>query len=73
MKKIDCLGEICPIPIIHLQNHIKKIEKGETIIIITDHSCTLTSIKDFCKNHNFTYNYEEVINGVWEVKVFKTI
>lgn len=73
IEKINCLGEICPIPIIHLQKQIHKIQNGEVIMIITDHSCTLSSIKDFCKKHTFSYQSEEVITGVWEIEVYKTL
>ena len=72
MIKIDCLGQICPVPMIQLQKHIHQIQKGEIVLIVTDHSCTLTSIRDFCKGHGFSYESEEVITGVWEVKVCKT-
>ncbi len=69
MIKIDCLGEICPIPVIKLREVIDSIKNGEEYMIVTDHSCTVPNIKDFCKAHNLDYKVEEVINGVWEIVI----
>lgn len=70
MKKIDCLGDMCPVPILSIQKELKAIKKGESIMLITDHSCTLTSLKDFCRMHQLTYECNEVMNGIWEVTIF---
>ncbi len=71
INKIDCLGEICPIPIIKIQKKLNEIKNGETYMLITDHSCTLTSVNDFCKKHILSCNATEVINGVWEIVISK--
>lgn len=69
MKTIDCLGEICPVPILKLQAVIDTIKAGEVYMIVTDHSCSCTSIRDFCKANHFHYEENEVINGVWEIVI----
>ncbi len=71
IKKIDCLGDICPIPIMKLSKNLKHIEDGEACMLITDHSCTLTSVTDFCKNHKLMLSADEVMNGVWEITINK--
>lgn len=69
MEKFDCLGEICPVPIMKMQSVINAIQNGEPYMLVTDHSCTLTSIEGFCKTHHFYWKTEEVMNGVWEITV----
>lgn len=69
MKKINCLGEICPIPVIMLQREKENIKKGVEIMIITDHSCALKSITDYVENNNLLVFVDEVIIGVWEIRV----
>lgn len=72
MKEIDCLGEICPIPIIKIKQSLKSMNTGDSIKVITDHSCTHQSILDFFKKKkNFSIECEEVINGVWEFIITK--
>ncbi len=39
MKKIDCLGDMCPVPVMKLQRETKKMKPGESVLLITDHSC----------------------------------
>lgn len=71
MKKeiitVDCLGDMCPIPILKAQDMLKKTDKGEAFILVTDHSCTVQSIKEMHFPKNITISFDEVINGVWEI------
>ena len=69
MQTLDCLGEICPVPILKLQAVLKKIEQGEEYLLVTDHSCSVPSVQDFCRKHRLTCQVEEVMNGVWEIKI----
>ena len=72
MKKVDCLGEFCPIPILKIKEELKTLPKGESFMLVTDHSCVLQSIKDhFKKSSNINVEPEEVINGVWEIIITK--
>ncbi len=71
IKVIDCLGDICPIPIMKLKKEFDKINRGEVYMLVTDHSCALTSVADFCKKQGLTYTSTEVINGVWEIVISK--
>jgi len=71
MKKIDCLGDICPVPIIKTKKELQNVKSGESIMVVTDHSCSLENLIELLKKYNVTYYYEEVINGVWEIIVTK--
>jgi len=67
MVKIDCLGDMCPVPVLRLKTVIDSIKNGEECMLVTDHSCTISNIEAFCKANNLKFDTEEVINGVWEV------
>jgi len=69
MQTIDCLGEICPVPILKLQAVLKKIKEGEDYLLVTDHSCSVPSVQDFCRKYRLTCQVEEVMNGVWEIRI----
>ncbi|WP_026894991.1 sulfurtransferase TusA family protein [Clostridiisalibacter paucivorans] len=71
MKTVDCMGDICPVPIIKTKQAIKTMNSGDKIMVISDHSCSVESIKDLFKNKNYILNIEEVINGVWEITIKK--
>lgn len=70
MKTIDCLGDMCPIPILKIRREMKKMKSGDVVKAVTDHSCVLESIVSNFKNHEITH--EEVINGVWEIFIKKS-
>lgn len=67
MKELDCLGEICPIPIIRITKALKTLEKGGSIKVVTDHSCVFQSILDHFDKRGTSVQQEEVMNGVWEI------
>jgi len=72
MKKVDCLGEFCPIPILRIKQELKILPRGESFMLVTDHSCVLQSITDHFENSpNISLQPEEVINGVWEIIITK--
>ena len=73
MIEIDCLGDMCPVPVLKLKDKLKNLENKDSIKIITDHSCVLDSIQDVMKRRKgYKVSFEEVANGIWEIEVRKT-
>lgn len=67
---IDCMGTMCPVPVVKAQIQYKKINAGDSVTIITDHSCTSQSIKDAFKTYNCEIEVEED-EGIWEIIIKK--
>jgi len=70
LKTIDCLGDMCPIPILKTKKELKNMNTGDSIKVVTDHSCVLESMLTQLKKQ--TIDYEEVMNGIWEIIVTKS-
>ena len=49
MHEIDCLGDMCPIPIMKLKQCREIKEHGGQIKLVTDHSCVVESIGSYCR------------------------
>ncbi|MDX1357432.1 MAG: sulfurtransferase TusA family protein [Clostridia bacterium] len=71
MKVIDSFGEICPIPVLRIQEELAILKPGESFMIVVDHSCVLESIKDKYKGKKIKMIIDEVMNGVWEITFTK--
>jgi len=69
--ELNCLGEMCPIPMIKAITEYNNMKPNDQLLIITDHSCTQRSLDDYFKNRKCKINTHEVINGVWEVLIIK--
>ncbi|MCE5236115.1 MAG: sulfurtransferase TusA family protein [Clostridiaceae bacterium] len=67
IKVLDCFGDICPVPILKIQNELKNSERGDEFMVVTDHSCTIESIRVQRYEKPVEIRIEEVMNGVWEV------
>lgn len=71
MRKLNCLGDMCPLPLMKLQREQKALEAGESVRIATDHSCTCEGLKKYCAQHGYHAVVEEPMNGIWEVTISK--
>jgi tRNA 2-thiouridine synthesizing protein A len=71
MKKLDCMGDFCPIPTLKTTNEVQKLKPGETLQIMVDHSCAVANIKEAIKDHICDYQVNEVANGIWEISIKK--
>jgi len=71
MKRIDCFGDICPIPLLKLHKEIDHMHSGESFLMVVDHSCVIEHIQEDLAKSDLSYSIEEVLNGVWEINVTK--
>lgn len=71
MVVINCLGEMCPIPVIKINEALKTLKAGESVKVITDHSCVAQSILDHFKRDKYSVQSDEVMNGIWEMTITK--
>lgn len=71
MVELDCLGDMCPIPIMKLKQCRALTKKGQQVRLVTDHSCVLESIADYCAKKMLHMDVEEPMNGIWEITVTK--
>lgn len=70
-KIVDCMGEMCPVPLIKAQIQFKKISPGDSVTIISDHSCTSQALKEAFKKYACEIYVEEEDNGIWEITIKK--
>ena len=70
MHKLDCLGDICPLPLMKLMQYREQLDNGESVMIVTDHSCTCESLLNYCRAQHLPTEIAEPIPGVWEIRIF---
>jgi len=71
MKKIDCFGDFCPVPLLKARNEVEKLGQGDSFMLVTDHSCVVESIHDHFDHEPIKIDVYEAINGVWEITLTK--
>ena len=67
MRRLECLGDICPLPLMKLMQCKEQLEQGESVLLITDHSCTYESILSYCQKQKIHTEVVEPIPGIWEI------
>ena len=68
---LDMLGEICPHTLYGAQDKLTKMKQGDVLIIETDFSRSVRNLLAWADKEGFTFDVEEVDNGVWQVKIIK--
>jgi TusA-related sulfurtransferase len=71
MHELMTFGEICPLPLLKAIEKYKKMEKGDVLKIVVDHSCSLKNIQEYFLKLNCSVEIDEVLNGVWEIYIKK--
>ena len=69
--RIDCLYEVCPIPLLKAIESLKKAKDGDLIIIETDHNCSITNVVNWAKKNGHNVDYVETSEGLWEIYLQK--
>lgn len=68
-KKLDCLGEVCPVPVLQIRRELPAIRAGAVIVLTSDHSCSAREIQEHCERVGLHCEEKEVVNGIWEFTV----
>lgn len=69
---INAVGDTCPVPLFKAEEKLKKIGKGDVIILDTDHSCAAVNIKNEMEKRGIKVKIKEIDNGIWQVYIKKT-
>lgn len=70
-KKIDCLGDFCPLPLLKAEQEYKKIKNGEEFTLITDLSCATSNIRSAFRDEKCIIEDEEEMPGIWKITIKK--
>lgn len=54
-RRLDCTGQLCPLPVLELARHIGDVEVGDEIVVVADDPAAATDIPAWCrmKGHEF--------------------
>lgn len=48
-RELDALGLRCPEPVMMVRMHVRKMQEGETLLVIADDPATTRDIPSFCR------------------------
>lgn len=69
--KLDCMYELCPIPLLKANKELKNMECGDILIMQTDHSCSIKNVIEWAKKEGHKFDYIEISEGEWEIYIEK--
>ena len=69
--ELDCLGEACPVPLIKTEKAMEKLEVGDMLIVLIDHSCAMKNVPEWARKQGHNVEIEEVDDGEWECVIEK--
>jgi tRNA 2-thiouridine synthesizing protein A len=66
-KELDVRGEICPYPMMKASDALKKLPKGETLEVLTDHAPALSTIPWEAAKHGYKASIQRVGSPEWRI------
>ncbi|WP_159448339.1 sulfurtransferase TusA family protein [Dethiosulfovibrio salsuginis] len=72
IRKVDCLGDFCPIPGIKARLAMNGMRPGDQVLLVSDHSCAPLNVRDVVEEMGCSVKIEEVIPGVFEMVISKS-
>ncbi|MBM3329884.1 MAG: sulfurtransferase TusA family protein [Calditrichaeota bacterium] len=70
---IDCYGLLCPLPVIKASAEIKRMARGDELLVISTDPGAAQDLKDWCQANRQVYVDAEVRGRVWEIRLRKEI
>ena len=70
-KKLDMLGEVCPVPLLAAIREMERLNSGDMLWVETDYNRTVRNIMKWCDDNGINFFVEDKDNGVWLVKIEK--
>jgi TusA-related sulfurtransferase len=70
---LDCLGEVCPVPLIKTQKKMEEITIGDVLLVAIDHSCAMKNVPEWARKAGHNVEIEEVDDGEWELVIEKMV
>lgn len=71
VRQIDCLTELCPIPILRAIQEFKTMAPEDILIIKADHSCVPIDLKKWATDKKYPIKAIETGTGQWEIYIQK--
>ncbi|KPV96199.1 Sulfurtransferase TusA [Pseudoalteromonas sp. P1-9] len=68
---LDAIGLRCPEPVMMVRGAIRKMQHGETLVVIADDSSTTRDIPKFCRFMDHTLLAQEVENEPYKYLIKK--
>ncbi|MCQ4635396.1 sulfurtransferase TusA family protein [Anaerovorax odorimutans] len=70
-KRLDCLGEACPIPLMKTEKKLAALKKGDILIVEVDHNCAIRNIPEWAEKKGYDCQVKEVCAGQWNIVLKK--
>ena len=71
-ETLDCLGLLCPAPIVKLSKKVKKMESGQVLELIADDDGALEDVPAWCRKTGNELVESSTDNGIYKFYVKKT-
>jgi TusA-related sulfurtransferase len=69
--ELDCLSELCPIPLLRAMKELKKMKPEDVLLLHSDHSCVPIDVEKWAKGKNYPVEVVELDGGEWDIYIQK--
>lgn len=67
--KLDCLGMLCPVPVVKTGQAIRRIGLGDELTVVADDPGVELDLKDWCDANRQEWIDVALSSGVWTTRI----
>ncbi|MBZ4688178.1 MAG: hypothetical protein PWQ96_487 [Clostridia bacterium] len=71
VQRLNCVGEVCPKPVISTLKKMKSLAVGDVLVVETDNIASVKNVSEWAKKKGLPVQTEEIAPGEWEVYIEK--
>ncbi len=70
--RLDCLGMLCPVPIIKTGRAMRQVDVGGILVVVADDPGVETDLVDWCDANRQELVSMNTARGVWTTRIRRT-
>jgi len=70
--RLDCMGMLCPVPIIKTGRAMRRVDVGGILVVVADDPGVETDLVDWCDANRQELVSMDIGRGVWTTRIRRT-
>lgn len=68
---LDLVGEVCPVPLLRVQEALRVAKPGETVVACLGYARSVRNVMEWAEKEGLAFEVRERQGGYWEVVLRK--
>ena len=67
MLYLDLVDEVCPVPLLRIQEALREVPAGETVVARLGYARSVRNVMEWAEREGISFTVKDFPGGVWEI------